>query len=275
MNYQLLDAGHSKKLEKFGAYTLIRPEVNAFFKSQSTTKIWMDQADYEFEEKPGQKGFWKIINNEIQQPWIFDSGLGFIMQLELSQFKHIGVFPEQFHHWKTIQKRIKKDQKFLNLFAYTGAASLAAKVKGADVTHVDSVKRVITTARKNMELSNLQDIRWIADDAFTFIKREAKRNKKYHGMIIDPPAYGIGKNKKRWKIDELLESLCEHAYQCLHKTGFMIINIYASSIKTEELKALARKIFVKHHCEVYPLFQKLEKNQKLLHNRVIQVMPKT
>lgn len=274
MDYELIDAGNSKKLERFGQVYLIRPEVNAYFKPGQSMRDWYQKAHFEFHEHSDKKGQWEQLQNIDFGQWVFDSTLGFKMNLSLSRFKHVGVFPEQYRHWKYIQQNIKQQDQFLNLFAYTGAASLAAAVNNAKVTHVDSVKRVITDARSNMQLSQISDIRWIADDAFTFIKREKKRGRSYQGMIIDPPSFGIGKNKKRWKLKDQLPELLKTAYQCLDKNGFMIMNIYSDAIKVEELKMLAQEIITKHSISVFPLEQKSKTGKRLLHNEVLQITPK-
>src|SRR5205085_3141595 len=123
-------------------------------------------------------------------------------RLALTSFKHVGIFPEQAVNWDYISESIGKMEtpspRVLNLFAYTGGASLAAKAAGADITHLDSIKQVVTWSKENMELSGLKDIRWVVEDALTFVKREVKRGKKYHGIILDPPAYGHGANGEKW-----------------------------------------------------------------------------
>ncbi len=153
-------------------------------------------------------------------------------RLALTSFKHIGIFPEQAVNWDYISESIslmKIDKpKFLNLFAYTGAASLAAKAAGADVTHLDSIKQVVTWARENMESSGLTDIRWIVEDALKFVKREVKRGNKYHGVILDPPAYGNGPDGEKWKLEDNIQEMMKNILQLLdEKNHFLILNVYS------------------------------------------------
>ena len=160
------------------------------------------------------------------------------MRLGLTSFKHVGVFPEQAPNWDFIYsqtsrlaERFKGGEapKVLNLFAYTGAASLAAKAAGADVTHLDSVRQVVSWARNNMELSGLDNVRWVVEDAMKFVKREAKRGKRYNGIILDPPAYGHGPNGETWKLDELLYELLSGVAAILEpKDAFMVLNLYSN-----------------------------------------------
>ena len=169
----------------------------------------------------------------------------FKLRLGLTSFKHVGVFPEQSPNWNFIYKNskelvekfssVKKEDgtplkpKVLNLFAYTGAASLAARCAGADTTHLDSVRQVVTWARGNMENSGLDNIRWVVEDALKFVKREAKRGNKYNGLILDPPAYGHGPDGEKWKLDELLfELLTECSKIVAPKDAFMVLNLYSN-----------------------------------------------
>lgn len=185
------------------------------------------------------------------------SGLDLRLRLGLTSFKHVGVFPEQAPNWDFIYEQTgrlvakakstslkgeydgKTDLrarsgkegvvKVLNLFAYTGAASLAARAAGADVTHLDSVRQVVTWAKNNMELSGLDNIRWVVEDAMKYVRREAKRGNVYNGIILDPPAYGHGPNGETWKLDELLYELLVGCSQILApKEAFMVLNLYSN-----------------------------------------------
>jgi 23S rRNA (cytosine1962-C5)-methyltransferase len=183
-------------------------------------------------------------------------------RLALTAFKHVGIFPEQAVNWDYIYESVKgltselskgasafnagtplsfgegSGVRLLNLFAYTGGASLAAKAAGADITHLDSIKQVVTWSKENMELSGLKDIRWVVEDALTFVKREVKRGKKYHGIILDPPAYGHGANGEKWKLEDNIHEMMENVFQLLDEKCFLVLNTYSlgfSSLIIENL----------------------------------------
>jgi len=168
------------------------------------------------------------------------AGLSLRLRLGLTSFKHVGVFPEQAPNWEYIyantralveqaEAQGRPRPKVLNLFAYTGAASLAAKAAGADVTHLDSVRQVVTWAKENMEASGLDGIRWVVEDAMKFARREARRGNTYQGIILDPPAYGHGPDGERWKLDECLFDMLRSVSQILApKDAFMVLNLYSN-----------------------------------------------
>jgi 23S rRNA (cytosine1962-C5)-methyltransferase len=165
----------------------------------------------------------------------------FRFKLSLSGFKHVGIFPEQASNWLFIEERLKQvpQPSFLNLFAYTGAASIVAKAAGAEVTHVDSIKQVVTWANENQELSNLKDIKWVVEDALKFVKREVKRGKKYNGIILDPPAFGHGPNGEKWKLEDSINEIMKDVAQLADPDNFfLILNTYSlgfSSLIVENL----------------------------------------
>jgi 23S rRNA (cytosine1962-C5)-methyltransferase len=166
------------------------------------------------------------------------------LRLGLTSFKHVGVFPEQAANWDFIYQNCKKltKPKFLNLFAYTGAASLAAKAGGADVTHVDSVKQVVSWSKENMELSGLSDIRWVVEDALKFVKREVKRGNKYNGIILDPPAFGHGPNGEKWKLEENINEMIKEVLSILDpKKHFLIINAYSLGLSSLVIENLLKE----------------------------------
>jgi 23S rRNA (cytosine1962-C5)-methyltransferase len=167
--------------------------------------------------------------------------------LSLTSFKHVGIFPEQALNWDFIFNTIKKleveQPRVLNLFAYTGGASLAAKAAGADVTHVDSIKQVINWSRENMESSNLKDIRWVVEDALKFVKREVKRGKKYHGIVLDPPAYGIGANGERWKLEDSINEILADISNLLEEKHFLVLNVYSLGLSPLILENLIKTNF--------------------------------
>ena len=239
-DYELIDCGDGLKLERFGRYTMIRPEPKAIWSKTMSEAEWVKLAHTRFSPGAGfgkagkeDSGTWDRLKKMDDQWHIIypglQKGLKFDLRLGLTSFKHVGVFPEQAPNWEFIYQHTKPGMKVLNLFAYTGAASLAAKAAGGDVTHLDSVRQVVTWARGNMESSGLDGIRWVVEDAMKFAKREAKRGNKYGGIILDPPAYGHGPDGERWKLDDCLFELLQNVAQILEpKDSFMVLNLYSN-----------------------------------------------
>lgn len=230
-SYQLLDCGDLEKLERFGNLVLRRPEPQALWAKQYTEAEWQKLADVRFVQKGSHAGEWKKKGNTPDKWPLTYTQPDFAIKfnLSLTSFKHIGVFPEQALNWDFIYQKTKAitDAKVLNLFAYTGGASLAAKAAGADVTHVDSIKQVVSWSRENMESSGLKDIRWVVEDALKFVKREVKRGKKYNGIILDPPAYGIGANGERWKLEDSIQEILQDISHLLADDHFLVLNVYS------------------------------------------------
>ena len=272
-DYELLDSGRGEKLERFGKYVLRRPEPKALWAPSLPENEWKRLSHVVF--RPGA-GFgkagkedsgtwekvrkmddqWSIAYNGEQDPETHaSSDLHIALRLGLTSFKHVGVFPEQAPNWEFIFRetlrlgRIAKANglpapKVLNLFAYTGAASLAAKAAGADVTHLDSVRQVVTWARENMERSGLDGVRWVVEDALKFAKREAKRGNRYQGIILDPPAYGHGPDGEKWKLDELLFDLLKNVSQILApRDSFMVLNLYSNGYSAMLGETTVREAF--------------------------------
>ena len=249
-DYELIDAGNEKKLERFGNTILIRPERNAYFSPILSMEEWKQKAHFEFIEETSNKGFWKELKSNIPKEWQIQYK-NCVFNLRLTNFKHIGIFPEQQTNWDFIKTKLShsetvdenKDQKFLNLFGYTGGASLIANSNGADVFHCDSVKQIISWSKDNMESSNQSDIHWVLDDALKFASREVNRGKKYEGIIMDPPAFGLGTKKERWKIENKFPELVQVASQLLSKDGYLIINTYSPKLKEEEIYPIINNAF--------------------------------
>lgn len=243
-DYELIDCGDFCKLERFGKYVTVRPEPKALWKKSLSDAEWERMAHTKFIPGGGfstagqqDSGSWKTLKRMEQQWPIVYQPLGITLRMGMTSFKHVGVFPEQASNWDFIYENTCRlvanaggtPVKVLNLFAYTGAASLAARKAGADVTHLDSVKQVVTWARQNMELSHMDGIRWIIEDALKFARREAKRGNKYQGIILDPPAYGHGPDGEKWKLDDCLyEMLCLVGEILAPKDSFLILNLYAN-----------------------------------------------
>ena len=232
--YELIDSGNSEKLERFGEYITIRPEPQALWDKQMSEKEWIKLAHVKFIAKSSSSGFWEKLK-PMPDRWTLNytgQSCKFKLRLALTSFKHVGVFPEQAVNWEYIASTLKKvnveTPKFLNLFAYTGAASLAAKSAGADVTHVDSIKQVVSWANDNQQLSGLDNIRWVVEDAMKFVKREIRRGNTYHGIIMDPPAYGHGANGESWKLEKQLNELIQDVVQLLDPDQhFLLLNTYS------------------------------------------------
>lgn len=241
-DYELIDSGDGEKLERFGKYTLIRPEPQAIWSRVLSEQEWNKLASARFQREQKDKfrfsddvnGGWKKLR-EIPESWNVSyqyNNLNLNLRLALTGFGHVGVFPEQGSNWNFIYDTITgwntKDPRVLNLFAYTGAASVVAKIAGADVTHVDASRPGINWANQNMQLNNVKDIRWVYEDALKFVKREVKRGNKYNGIIMDPPPYGRGPDGEKWTLQEKLNELILLASQLLEKKEiFFILSMYA------------------------------------------------
>ena len=269
-SYELLDAGGGKKLERFGAVTTIRPELQAYFKSDTTFVEWEKKADCAFIEKSTTKGLWKRRNTLQNDTWnIVYKDLQF--KLELTSFKHVGIFPEQVVNWDFLSTNLDASKTFLNLFAYTGIASVVARNTGAAVTHVDSVKQLIHWAKENMELNQLSDIRWIHEDALTFAQKEVKRGKKYDVILMDPPAFGFGAKGEKWILEQKLPALLETAYQLLSDNGTLILNTYSPKITLQDVVSETTKFFDKRNIEANELWGKTKLGKELFYGNLVRV----
>ena len=252
-DYELIDCGEFEKLERFGKFILIRPEPQAVWDKALSIKEWEKIAHVKFVPKSSSSGEWQKLKPHADR-WNInykmagtDTVLSF--RLALTSFKHVGIFPEQAVNWEYIYQSIKQlktaQPRFLNLFAYTGGASLAAKAAGADVTHVDSIKQVVSWARENMDLSLLDNIRWVVEDALKFVKRELKRGNTYNGIILDPPAYGHGPNGEKWKLEDNINEMVKGVLDLLDtQEHFLILNAYSlgfSAVIIENLLAVKAK----------------------------------
>lgn len=268
-DYELIDAGGGKKFERFGKIMTIRPELQAYFKSEMPFTEWEERANASFIESKGQKGKWKFHRHTLPE-WEIDV-FNLRVKLEFTQFKHVGIFPEQYDNWKFIQSHIQPGDQFLNLFAYTGLASLVARSSGAEVTHVDSMKQLVSWSKENMVLSELADIRWIVDDALKFAQRAAKRENKYKGIIMDPPAFGLGAKGEKWILEDRLPELLSTANSILEKDGFLIVNTYSPKITADMLYQTAKKAFPKRKVEVQELWMKSRTDKDLYFGNVLRV----
>ena len=262
-DYQLLDSGNYQKLERFGQIVMARPEPKALWDKSMSDADWARLCHTRFVPGAGfakagkeDSGTWERLKKMEDQWYIrYNGSPKFRLRLGLTSFKHVGVFPEQAPNWEYIFEHTsalvakakaanRPAPRVLNIFAYTGAASLAAKCAGADVTHLDSVRQVVTWARGNMEESRLDGIRWVVEDALKFAKRELKRGNKYQGIILDPPAYGHGPDGEKWKLDELLFDLLKTVAGILEpKDSFMVLNLYSNGYSATLGETLVKQAF--------------------------------
>ena len=249
-DYALIDTGDGEKLERFGDYTLRRPEPQAIWRKSLTEQQWQTAADASFmrDSRSEERGEWRLKPN-MPSRWIIKydyKDMHLKMRLGLTSFKHVGIFPEQAANWNFIYDSCKeiKDAKVLNLFAYTGGATLAARAAGADVTHIDSVKQVVTWSRENMESSSLAGVRWIVEDALKFVQREVRRGNRYNGIILDPPAYGRGANGEKWVLEENITQMLECCAELLEPTNsFLVLNLYSMGLSSTLARTAVRQCF--------------------------------
>ena len=270
-DYELIDAGGGKKLERWGEVITIRPEVQAYFKSGKSFEEWEKLAHWEFIATGAQTGKWKALQKNAPEQWsIAYKNLTF--ELQLTKFKHLGLFPEQRINWDFIDERLHEEDKFMNLFAYTGAASCVARNQGAQTLHVDSVKQLISWARLNMEASQLADIQWVHEDALKFAAREVKRGNKYAGIIMDPPAWGIGAKKEKWKLEDKLDELMRAANALIGKRGFLVLNTYSPKIDVNRIRHLAQFHFGHRNYEIKELWMKTTTGKDLYYGNLLKVI---
>jgi len=276
-DYELIDAGDNKKLERWGTIITIRPDRNAYFKPVLSINEWNQRAHYEFIELSANGGAWSSlkknfpISNDHEVPNWQISFNKCVFNLRLTKFKHLGIFPEQQINWEFISNHLSNNSKFLNLFAYTGGASLIANSKNSEVYHCDSVKQIITWAKNNMESSKQKGIHWVLDDALKFAKKEVKRGKKYDGIIMDPPAFGIGINKERWKIETKFPELVEIASELLSEKGFLIINTYSPKFKEALIKNTVQMYFPSKNIDIKKLSLKTTTGKILEYGELTRV----
>ena len=234
-DYELLDAGDGERLEKWGEYSLIRPDPQIIWKRNSGHPMWK-KADAMYRRSSKGGGEWS--KNDLPEQWTISYGdLKFI--LKPMGFKHTGLFPEQAANWDWFSGLIRKsvsegkEIKVLNLFAYTGGATLAAASAGASVVHVDASKGMVAQAKQNAQISGLGDkpIRYIVDDCKKFVEREIRRGNKYDAVIMDPPSYGRGPSGEIWKIEESVDELIGLTSELLSDDPlFFLINSYTTGL---------------------------------------------
>ena len=238
-DYELIDTGGGEKLERWGKYTLIRPDPQAIWPVVGNERAW-SSVDAHYHRSSSGGGKWEYMNS-LPEQWTISYGkLSFYV--EPTGFKHTGLFPEQAVNWKWIIDKINTANRkisVLNLFAYTGGATVAAAYAGAEVCHVDASKGMVTRAKENLILSGLgsKPVRFMVDDVVKFVSREKRRERYYDAVIMDPPSYGRGPNGEMWKIEEELFGLIMLCMEALsQKPLFFIINSYTTGLSPTVLK---------------------------------------
>lgn len=240
-DYRLMDTSNGEKIEYWGKYLMRRPEPQALWMHRSNEKIW-DTADAVYKRSSSGGGSWHF-NKKLPQCWKIRYN-DLVFNIKPMGFKHTGLFPEQAVNWDWFSPLIKNsDQKIriLNLFAYTGGATVAALKAGAEVVHVDASKGMVTWAKENIASSGLKDasVRYIVDDVQKFVQREIRRGKAYDAIIMDPPSYGRGPSGEVWKIEDKLYPLILNCMKILSdKPLFFLINSYTTGISPAIMKNL-------------------------------------
>ena len=255
-DYELIDTGNFEKLERFGRYVTRRPEPQAIWRPSLAEEEWRRLSDASFlrDARSDERGEWRLREG-MPSRWTVEyryRGMRLRMRLGLTSFKHVGIFPEQAANWDFIYDNClalggdgrTEAPRVLNLFAYTGGATLAARAAGAGVTHVDSVKQVVTWARENMEQSGLEGVRWIVEDALKFVQREVRRGNCYDGIILDPPAYGRGANGEKWVLEEGIGEMLACCAQLLEpERAFLVLNLYSMGLSSTLARTVVRQAF--------------------------------
>lgn len=244
-DYELIDSGNGQKLERFGDWIIARPEPQALW--QPSLEQWNANATFVKTKGSEERGEWQL-DNKMPQQWVI-SYRNIKLRLGLTSFKHLGIFPEQASNWDYITEaigNISDKASVLNLFAYTGGASVAAAIAGAEVTHVDSVKQVVNWSKENLELTapGSSNVRWIVDDALKFVQREVRRGKKYNGIILDPPSYGRGPDGEKWVLEENIYELLKCCSELLtDEHAFVVLNLYSMGLSALLARTIMRQLF--------------------------------
>lgn len=248
-DYELIDCGSGEKLERWGKYTLVRPDPQAIWQTERIHRGWQ-KCDARYARSSSGGGAWETKN--IPERWTVNYN-GLTFNIKPMNFKHTGLFPEQATNWDFAAAQIKRAGRpirVLNLFAYTGAATVACAAAGAEVCHVDAAKGMVAWARENAKSSGLEDapIRWIIDDCAKFVEREIRRGRKYDAVIMDPPSYGRGPSGEIWKLEENLWPFVELVAGVLSDEPlFFLINSYTTGLAPSVLTYILESIVTKRH----------------------------
>ena len=247
-DFELLDCSNGEKAERWGDKLLIRPEPQAIWQTKCLHPAWT-KWDGRYLRSTSGGGHWE--KRALPDKWQVRYGdLTFLVGP--MNFKHTGLFPEQATNWDFIQDKIRtcgRQPSILNLFAYTGGATLAAAAAGAEVCHVDAARGMVSWARENAQVSDLTDrpIRWIVDDCVKFVRREIRRGRRYDGIILDPPSYGRGPTGEVWKLEDQLYPFMELVSEVLSENAlFVVLNAYTTGLSPATLRYISDQIFVKN-----------------------------
>ena len=249
-DYELLDCSDGKRLERWGKFILVRLDPQVVWKGISRHPLWK-KADAVYHRSSSGGGYWG--ENSLPEQWVCTiSGLRF--HVKAMGFKHTGVFPEQASNWKWIEERCLarrkegKACKVLNLFGYTGGASLAAAKGGAQVCHVDAAKNMVSMARENMKLSDMENVpcRYLVDDALKFVQREIRRGNRYDGIVMDPPSYGRGPKGELWHLEDSIHELISLTASILSEDpSFYLVNSYTTGLSGSAVSYLVQEEVVR------------------------------
>ena len=254
-DYEVIDTSGGEKLERWGKYILLRPDPQVIWNTEKTNKAWKKlNGHYHRSSKGG--GEWEFF--DLPDEWTISYQNGAKFHLKPFAFKHTGLFPEQAVNWDWFSSIIRSERdrhpdkpiKVLNLFAYTGGATLAASLAGAEVTHVDASKGMVQWAKENAASSGLSEakIRWLVDDCVKFVEREIRRGNKYDGIIMDPPSYGRGPKGEIWKIEESVFPFIELTEQLLSDDAlFFLINSYTTGLQPAVLTYMLNTAIASKH----------------------------
>ena len=237
-DYRVLDASSGEKLEIWGKYSLIRPDPQVIWKTEKKNPLWR-RADASYKRSSTGGGAWS--ENKLPESWNISYG-NLKFKIKPMGFKHTGLFPEQATNWDWFSSLIRnagKEIKVLNLFAYTGGATVAAAAAGASVCHVDASRGIVQAAKENAQLSGLSSspIRYIVDDCKKFVEREIRRGNKYDAIIMDPPSYGRGPTGEVWKIEESIDDFVKLTAELLsEKPLFFLLNSYTTGLSASTMK---------------------------------------
>ncbi len=247
-DFEVIDCSEGEKLERWGSYLLVRPDPQVIWNTPKTHAGWRrPDAHYHRSKKGG--GEWEFF--DLPEQWSIRYG-SLTFQLKPFSFKHTGLFPEQAVNWDWFSEKIKKagrPVRVLNLFAYTGGATLAAAAAGAKVTHVDASKGMVAWAKENAAVSGLADapIRWIVDDCVKFAEREIRRGKRYDAVIMDPPSYGRGPKGETWKLENSVYPLIQTCAELLSENPlFFLVNAYTTGLQPAVLAYMLGSVLGKY-----------------------------